>query len=124
LFPILLLITLAGSKYVGAADVGVVTINNTCRSYYLSLPNKFFENIQSETPVIVSDFPELTNLVKKYDIGLCCDSDKAEDIAEKINQMRNPQLLNHYKNNMKTAKLDLCWEKEFQTLYNAYSKIL
>jgi glycosyltransferase involved in cell wall biosynthesis len=112
-------------QYVGAADAGIVTISNTCRSYYLSLPNKFFENIQAETPVIVSDFPELARLVKKYEIGLCCDPNDIDDIADKIEYLKNnPEIAGRFRNNMKTAKLELCWEKESQNLFDAYSKIL
>ena len=76
-------------KYVGAVDVGMIIIENSCKSYYLCLPNKFFENIQSLTPVITSNFPELQKLTEQYQIGLCIDPADIHGIAAAIEEMRD-----------------------------------
>jgi len=111
--------------YVGAADCGLVTVPNTCMSYYLMLPNKFFENIQSETPVIGSAFPEITRLTERYQIGLLCDPDKPEKIAACIQKMRDdPVFYARCKENLKTVKRELCWENEKRMLEAAYRALL
>lgn len=108
-------------NYVGAVDCGLVTVLNSCTSYYYMLPNKFFENIQSETPVIGSDFPEISRLILKYDIGLLCDPSKPEEIAQLIAKMRDDRALYaRYKANLKLAKKELCWEREKEILKKEY----
>lgn len=112
-------------QYVGAADVGMVTIPAVSKSYYYMLPNKFFENIQSLTPVICSNFPEVKKVVKKYDIGLLVNPDNTDDIADAIEQMRtNKAMYNRFENNIIKAKDELCWENESKVLEQAYKKIL
>lgn len=112
-------------KYVGAADVGMVTIPGFYRNDYLVLPNKFFENIQSLTPVIASDFPEIGSLTLRYGIGLTVNPDDVDGIAEAIEKMRDDQnLYKSCKENLVIAKNELCWEIEQEVLIEAYGKII
>ena len=100
-------------KYVGAADVGTVLATARYKSYYLSLPNKFFENIQSMTPVITSDFPEMKKIIHKYGIGLTVDVTQNAEIDKAFERMRTDRrFYNRCKENLNTAKRELCWEKE------------
>lgn len=111
-------------KYVGAADVSMATISPIVRSYYFALPNKLFEAIQSETPVIVSDLPELRKIVDDYGIGLIVRPDNAEDIRNAIDSLRSRKAnYAKMKSNLKIAKLDLCWEQEKTKLINAFDAI-
>lgn len=111
--------------YVSAVDVGMVTVLASSPSHYLMLPNKFFENIQSLTPVIVSDFPEVGRLVDQYGIGLRVDPTNVDEISAAIERMRTDrEFYNVCKENLKQAKEDLCWEKEKAVLKEAYSRIL
>lgn len=112
-------------EYVGAADVGMVTVQNVCKSYYYMLPNKFFENIQSLTPVICSDFPEVSRLVKEYGIGLTCDPADIQDINAQIERMRtDKEFYESCKQNLLKAKEELCWEKEKEKLVSAYRQMM
>lgn len=112
-------------QYVGAADIGMLTIPAVTKSYYFMLPNKFFENIQSLTPIIGSNFPEIKKIVNEYDIGLLVDPLNIDEIEFAIEQMRtNREMYNRFKKNLKLAKEDLCWENEKKSLLNAYNKII
>ena len=112
-------------KYIGAADVGMVTVQNTCRSYYYMLPNKFFENIQSLTPVICSDFPEVSRLVNEYGIGLTCDPADIQDINTQIEKMRtDKEFYEGCKQNLLKAKEELCWEREKEKLVGSYEQLM
>lgn len=111
-------------KFVAAADIGMVTIIPKTKSYYFALPNKFFENIQSLTPMIVSDLPEMAKIVKQYDIGLLVNGNDPDSIKKGIQSMSSDcKLYDHYKANLKIAKKNLCWENEKQILINAYRNI-
>ncbi len=108
-------------KYLGAVDVGVMPIETVVKNHYYSLPNKFFESIQSLTPIIASDIPEMRRLVDKYQIGLTCRPGDPEDISRCIAQLRDdPLFYARCKENLKRAKEELCWEKEKQVLLKAY----
>jgi len=112
-------------KYLGIADVGMVTIENVCLSYYYSLPNKLFENIQSLTPVIGSNFPEIRHIIENYNIGLICDPSNTKSITDCIIRMRSEKKeYNLYIANLKDAKKTLCWENEKLILKKTYTNII
>ena len=111
-------------QYIGAFDVGLVMIENVCPSYYYSLPNKLFENIQSLTPIIGSNFPEIENIIEGYQIGLCCEPSDYVQISQSIELMKSDKIkYTIYKNNLLKAKKELCWENQKNTLFEAYNQI-
>lgn len=112
-------------KYTGAADVGMITIPAVARSYYYMLPNKLFESIQSETPVIGSDFPELERVVNQYGIGLLCDPESTAEICACVEKMHiNRAFYEQCKKNTLAAKENLCWEKEKKVLTAVFQSYL
>lgn len=112
-------------KYVGAVDLGIVLIQNVCLSYFYSLPNKLFENIQALTPIISSNFPEMRKIVNKYQIGICINPTDISEIVEAIMKVKdNPTLYKEFKHNLTIAKTELCWEQEKNFLIQAYTKLI
>ncbi|MEL3901249.1 MAG: glycosyltransferase [Treponema phagedenis] len=111
-------------KYVGASDVGIVAINNVCLSYYYSLPNKFFQNIQAHTPIIGVSFPEIKKMIEKYDIGIICEPDSPDSLGAAIFKLKsNNHLYSLYKVNLKKAAKELCWENEKLKLIEKYKTV-
>lgn len=111
--------------YVAAADVGMVTVPRTAESYYLMLPNKFFENIQAETPMIVSDFPEVGAIVRRYDIGILVDPSDLAQMGSAVDQLRQDTAMRaRLRQNLALAKAELCWENEQQRLKNVYQGLM
>lgn len=112
-------------KYVGAADLSLMMIAASARSYYLCLPNKFFESIQSLTPIVSSNFPEMRRIIDQYQIGLTCDPNNLKEINNCVERMKTDQAFYaQCKENLKRAKEELCWEKEKLVLINAYEQML
>jgi len=112
-------------KYVGAADLSLVMISKGAKSYYYALPNKFFESIQSLTPIVASDFPEMRRIIKHYGIGLVSNPDDINQINACVERMRtDKKLYDSCKEQLKIAKKELCWEKEKQILADEFSKII
>ena len=110
-------------KYVGAVDVGLIVAPAICKNHLYSLPNKFFENIQSETPVICPNYPTMKCIVDEYGFGLTCDPEDIDDINKKIELIRtDKELYNRLKENVKRAKAELCWENEKKILRTAYKE--
>lgn len=112
-------------KLVGAADLSLMMIEGRAKSYYYSLPNKFFESIQSLTPIVSSNFPEMKRIIDKYEIGLTCDPADPEAIHACVEKMRTDRALyQRCRDNLKNAKQELCWEKEKNVLIKAYKEIV
>ncbi len=60
-------------KITSSAHVGFSVLSNDCLNHYFCLPNKVFEYIQSDIPVIASNFPDLKQFVKENEFGWVCE---------------------------------------------------
>lgn len=111
-------------NYTNSADMGISLIENTCLSYYYSLPNKMFEFIQGEIPLICSNFPDMSNIIENYKVGEVVDPEDKHEIAKAIsNILLDEEKYNIYKNNCRKAKHILNWENEEKVLLDLYSKL-
>jgi len=111
-------------EYAGAVDVEVMVIGAEAINDYLCLPNKFCESVQSLTPIVASDFPEMERLIEQYDIGLTCDPTNNADINDCLERMRtDKEMYARFKSNIVKAKEDLCWENEKAKLVEAYTAV-
>ncbi len=108
--------------YTGSADVGINSVEPTCLSYEYSLPNKLFEYIQSEIPVLTNPLPDCAALVNEYQVGRVISSWNVDAINEVINDMLKEDL-SLYHDSLKIAKKILNWEVEEQVLLSAYNSI-
>lgn len=84
-------------------------------SYNYSLPNKLFEYIAMEIPVIVSDIPEQKKIVEAYNNGIVADLTQVESTAQQILKSQIDFSIGIGK-----AKEELIWEKEKQKLIGIY----
>lgn len=108
--------------YTGSADVGVNSVEATCLSYMYSLPNKLFEYIQSEIPVLTNPLPDCAALVNEYKVGRVIPVWNVVGINEVIDDMVKEDL-SLYEDHLKSAKKILNWEVEEQVLISAYKSI-
>jgi glycosyltransferase involved in cell wall biosynthesis len=108
--------------YTGSADVGVNSVEPTCLSYKYSLPNKLFEYIQSEIPVLTNPLPDCVTLVNEYKVGKVIPTWNAESINEAVNDLLKEDL-SVYLPHLKSAKKVLNWEVEEQVLLSVYNSI-
>jgi glycosyltransferase involved in cell wall biosynthesis len=109
-------------NYSTSADVGISLIENTCLSYFLSLPNKFFEYILSGLPVIVSDFPEMKEIIDKKNCGWKV---KVEE-SPFLELIKNISIkdINDKKENVLKCKDDFNWEEESKKILKIYQTLL
>ncbi len=56
-------------NYTTEADVGLCLIEASCLSYQYSSPNKLYEYLRSGLPVVTSDFPAMSEVVRTHDCG-------------------------------------------------------
>lgn len=95
------------------ADLGLVIDKDTNLNYRFSLPNKLFDYIHSDIPVLASELPEIKNIIDKYDIGYYIPNHSPQAIAETVNRIfENKSRYQTVKHNTQKAKTELSWEKE------------
>lgn len=107
--------------YTGSADVGVNSVEPTCLSYKYSLPNKLFEYIQSEIPVLTNPLPDCAALVNEYKVGRVIPVWNVAAINEVVDEMMKEDL-SVYQEHLKSAKKVLNWECEEKIFVEAYKR--
>lgn len=68
------------------ADVGCVFYEDNPNNR-VGIPNRLFEYMYCGLPVVVSDFPELRNIVESADCGVVVNSEDPQDIARGLAQI-------------------------------------
>tara|TARA_R100001143_G_C3360947_1_gene135574 strand:+ start:13024 stop:14211 length:1188 start_codon:yes stop_codon:yes gene_type:complete len=110
-------------EYTSSADYGISLIENICLSYYYCLPNKLFEYLMVEIPVIVSDMKEMKNFVEKTGAGLITKENSADSLTDTILALKffDQEL---YNQSISAIKNEYCWEKQETIMIEAYQNIL
>lgn len=112
------------NAYTAMADIGLVLQKDLSLSYRYVLPNRLFDFMQSEIPVLASNVPEIEQVVHKANSGILIKELTAQSIAEKINfLLENPQILSNYKENIRKVKKNYCWENEEIKLKNILNSL-
>jgi len=112
------------NKYTKLADMGISLEENLGLNYYYALPNKIFDYIRAEIPIIVSPFPEMSRIVNEYEVGFLDSSNTSKELAtelSKILNLDNEELI-QLKANCRKAGKELCWENEESVLLSMYTE--
>lgn len=111
-------------KITSNCDLGISMEEDLGLNYRLALPNKIFDYIQARIPVFCSDLPEMKALIETYEIGEVAISRETKDISSQIQGiLKNEKNQKKWKNNLKNAAAELCWEKEELKLIQLMEKI-
>ena len=102
-------------------DLGLSFEEDTCLAYRFSLPNKIFDYIQSEVPVLVSNLPEMSRLVNNNNIGEVLKSRNPRKVALQINNMLIKR--DFFSKHLKEAKNKFCWEKQESKVVNLFNDL-
>lgn len=100
-------------NYTKLADIGMVLEEPMGKSFSYSLPNKLFDFIYCETPIIGSPIKEVKSIIDKYQIGLVVDNFDSKHIAEKISfLLDNQDEYVRFKCNQRKIKDQFYWEND------------
>lgn len=110
-------------QYTMNADVGVSLDKDTNINYRLSLPNKIFDYVKAEIPVVCSDLKEVAKIINSYNIGVIAKRVVPEDILGAINLVSSENRKSSYLPNLKKALEVLNWENEVKLLIQTYKNL-
>jgi glycosyltransferase involved in cell wall biosynthesis len=103
-----------------SADVGLCLIQNVSLSDYYCLPNKLFEYCFAEIPVLASDFPDISKIVKQYGLGKCSTLD-SESIYKTIKVFEEMETLPKINAD---DLYPLSWGAQEEKLIKLYNKLI
>ncbi|GBU08622.1 hypothetical protein AwDysgo_19530 [Bacteroidales bacterium] len=109
------------SEYTACADIGISFLENKGLNYYYSLPNRIFDFMRAQVPVIASDFPEISAVIKKYELGILIDHYEPQYIASVIKEMIK---IPFDEQKYSIANSELSWENESKTILQMVEKAL
>ncbi len=107
----------------GRFDVGLFALPGHSRHNRYALPNKFFEYVMAGLALCVTELPEMSALLKKYDLGVCMLDARPDTIAATINALTAASI-EAYKRNALSAARELNWDRESQKLISAYEAVI
>ena len=100
--------------YTESADVGISLEENLGLSYRYSLPNKIFDYIQAEIPVLASDLPLINQLMQEFKIGEILRKRNPENLAFLIEKIcANKE---SYRESLQKAAILFNWDVEKKVL--------
>lgn len=104
-------------NYSASAFIGLALIENISLSYYYALPNKLFEYIMAEVPVLTTDLPQMKKIIDEFKVGLTIQENDFEQLKLSLNKLKDDKsYYNQLKSNCRAASHTLNWEKEITAL--------
>lgn len=109
-------------NYTSCADLGVIPYQATCLNNYYCTPNKLFEFIAAEIPILSAKLPSIENILNQFQIGLTANFTSPFQISHALDSLfENEQILKKYKSNLNKASKEIVWEdKKFTSIFEGY----
>ena len=101
------------STYTACTDIGISLIENRGLNYYYSLPNRIFDFIRKNIPILATDFPEIKKIIAYYEVGELIDNYEPRYLATVIRKMTAK---GKNKDGFARANAELAWEDESKIL--------
>ena len=103
--------------YTAMADLGLAIDKVTNLNYKFALPNKLFDYLHTQTPIVCADGIEIRRIVERFDIGFAIPSHNPIEMAKSIESaLEDPDQIKQWQSNCLRAAEALNWEKEKEKL--------
>lgn len=110
-------------SWTASADVGVIPYQPVDLNNYYCSPNKLFEFIQAELPIVANDLPFLRDIVKEEGFGVVRNLESAEDYANAIEDILNDDKLRLCRDKLSKRRNAYSWNAEQKKLLSIYQSI-
>ena len=111
-------------NYTTHADIGLTLDKPNSLNYKLSLPNKIFDYMHTNTAVVATEIKEVANVVRTHKIGIVLEEFTVDQLGKTLNDLIKDQAkLNEFKANCVVAAKTENWEKETEVLAEIYPTV-
>ena len=111
-------------NYTHHAAIGLTLDKPNSLNYALSLPNKVFDYMHTETAVVATNIKEVAHVIHTHKIGVVLDEFTVESLASALNDLlTDPERLANYHANCAIAARTENWEMETAVLAKIYPKV-
>jgi glycosyltransferase involved in cell wall biosynthesis len=110
--------------YSASADMGIIPYPHIDLNSYYCTPNKLFEFIQANLPIIANDSPELRRFVEVQGFGITCLMDSIPAIAHAIDQAFSQIETSHWQENLNQKANQFSWQGVKDIYLNAMMPFL
>lgn len=110
--------------YLDSAEFSIMPTQNIGLSYIQAMPNKFFESMMSNVPIIVGQEIEgMASIVRERQLGVLVQQDDPQSIAEGMRRLLSNS--DSLKSHIKSQKLDIeyGWKTQTKRLEALYEQI-
>ena len=111
-------------RYTATADLGLALDKPLSLNYQLALPNKVFDYIQANTPILSSELFEIKQLLQTYDCGKIIEKITPTEIANEVSSLMADQqrMIQLKENCSKAAKIEH-WDTDKQVLKDVVLRV-
>lgn len=111
--------------WTASADAGIIPYQPVDLNHYYCSPNKLFEFIQAELPIIANDLPFLRRVIAGEGFGLVRPLADVASFAGAIREMFEPQLggPHRFKANLQNKKSKYNWPVDAAKLLDIYARL-
>ena len=109
--------------WTSSADLGVIPYQPVDLNNYYCSPNKLFEFIQAELPIVANDLPFLRDVVVGEGFGVVHKLEDPKDYAEAILKLCDKESLERCKLRLKERKSAYSWTAEEGKLLHIYDAL-
>lgn len=109
-------------NYTSSADFGISLIEDICLSYRYSLPNKMFEYLMADLPVIISNLPEMRRIVEKNRVGVVAEQNSMEGLKKAVEEAMKLDK-EEFRENIQRVKKTYNWEAQEKILLKVYKEL-
>ena len=107
-------------KLTPLADLGISIEEDLGLNYRFALPNKIFDYIQAEVPILVSNLPEMKKISINYKVGETIKNREPKKLANQINELLDKD----FSEELKKAKKELIWENQEEKLLAIFNNLM
>ena len=105
-------------KITPLANLGISIEEDLGLNYRFALPNKIFDYIQANVPILVSDLPEMKSVVLNYKVGEIVTNRDPKKLADQIENL----LKKDFTITLEKAKKSLIWEHQEELLLSIFKE--
>ncbi len=109
--------------YRSGADMALIVLDPDAPNHRVSLPNRLFEAIMSRLPVVSTDLPCITSVIRDADCGSVVADNDPKRMATAVQSVLQRER-DDWRSGLEAAATRLSWENERQILVDAVDRVM